>query len=118
MSESHERQVRAIAHFQHLQDEICAAVERLDGRASFREDTWQRPEGGGGRTRILTDGAVFEKAGVNFSEVYGQLSPEFAGQLPGEGRDFTAAGISLVLHPRSPLVPTVHANFRYLTKGT
>jgi coproporphyrinogen III oxidase len=60
---------------------------------------------------------VFEKAGVNFSEVHGQLSPEFAAQLPGEGRDFTATGVSLVLHPQSPMVPTVHANFRFLTKG-
>jgi coproporphyrinogen III oxidase len=118
MSDLQEHQDRAIAHFLQLQDQICAALGEADGRASFREDTWQRPEGGGGRTRILTNGAVFEKAGVNFSEVHGQLSPDFAGQLPGEGRNFTAAGISLVLHPRSPLVPTVHANFRYLTKGT
>jgi coproporphyrinogen III oxidase len=117
MSDLYERQARAIVFFQHLQGEICAALEKLDGGAFFLEDTWQRAEGGGGRTRVLTNGAVFEKAGVNFSEVYGQLSPEFAGQLPGEGRSFTATGISLVLHPRSPLVPTVHANFRYLTKG-
>ena len=73
--------------------------------------------GGGGRTRVLADGGVFEKAGVNFSDVHGQMSEEFARQVPGEGRDFTATGISLVLHPRSPLVPTVHANFRFLTKG-
>jgi coproporphyrinogen III oxidase len=83
----------------------------------FREDSWQREGGGGGRSRVLSEGAIFEKAGVNFSEVFGQLSDAFAGQLPGEGRDFTATGISLVLHPRSPMVPTVHANFRYLTKG-
>jgi coproporphyrinogen III oxidase len=111
------KQARAAAYFRDLQDRLCAALEAQDGGGRFREDRWQRPGGGGGRTRMLTDGGVFEKAGVNFSEVYGQLSPELADQVPGEGRDFTAAGISLVLHPRSPLVPTAHANFRYLTKG-
>jgi coproporphyrinogen III oxidase len=118
MSEHQGRHHRAVEYFQHLQDHICAALEKLDGCVSFREDTWQRTEGGGGRSRVLTNGAVFEKAGVNFSDVHGELSPEFAAQIPGEGRRFTAAGISLVLHPRSPLVPTVHANFRFLTKGT
>ena len=107
---------RAAAYFRDLQDRICEALAELDG-ARFREDSWQREGGGGGRTRILTDGGVFEKAGVNFSEVFGQLSESFATQLPGEGRDFTAAGLSLVLHPRSPLLPTVHANFRFLTHG-
>jgi coproporphyrinogen III oxidase len=104
-------------YFMDLQDRICAALTELDGQGGFREDAWTRPGGGGGRTRILTAGAVFEKAGVNFSEVFGQFSEELARQLPGEGRDFTASGISLVLHPRNPLVPTVHANFRYLTRG-
>src|SRR5580693_5875798 len=104
-------------YFCSLQDRICAALEGLDGQARFREDAWQREGGGGGRTRILADGAVFEKAGVNFSDVFGQMSEEFARQIPGEGRDFTATGISLVLHPRNPFVPTVHANFRFLTKG-
>lgn len=117
MSEVLTRQGRAVDYFQRLQDQICKALETLDGRACFHEDFWQRAEGGGGRTRVLTEGGVFEKAGVNFSEVHGQLSPEFAAQIPGEGQHFTATGISLVLHPRSPLVPTVHANFRYLTKG-
>jgi coproporphyrinogen III oxidase len=117
MPEHDAHQARAVAYFQQLQDEICAALERLDGRASFREDTWERAEGGGGRTRIITNGAVIEKAGVNFSQVFGQMSPALAAQIPGEGACFTAMGISLVLHPRSPLVPTVHANFRYLTKG-
>jgi coproporphyrinogen III oxidase len=105
------------AYFQVLQDRICSALEELDGPGRFREDSWQREGGGGGRTRVLVDGGVFEKAGVNFSEVFGQMTPEFAQQVPGEGLDFTATGISLVLHPRSPMVPTVHANFRYLTKG-
>jgi coproporphyrinogen III oxidase len=103
--------------FKSLQDGICAALEEVDGGARFREDAWQRPGGGGGRSRILAGGTIFEKAGVNFSEVFGQMAPEFAAQVPGEGIDFTATGISLVLHPQSPLVPTVHANFRFLTKG-
>jgi coproporphyrinogen III oxidase len=107
---------RAAAYFRDLQDRIVAALERLDGQR-FREDAWQREGGGGGRSRVLSDGDVFEKAGVNFSDVHGQFSEEFARQIPGEGRDFTACGVSLVLHPRSPMVPTVHANFRYLTKG-
>ncbi|HXG11767.1 MAG TPA: oxygen-dependent coproporphyrinogen oxidase [Gemmataceae bacterium] len=108
---------RAAAYFRELQDRLCAALEELDGPGRFREDLWQREGGGGGRTRVLTEGGLFEKAGVNFSDVYGQFSEEFARQIPGEGRDFTATGISLVLHPRSPLVPTVHANFRFLTHG-
>jgi coproporphyrinogen III oxidase len=108
---------RAADYFRSLQDRICAALESLDAAGRFREDGWQREGGGGGRSRVLADGAVFEKAGVNFSEVFGQMSPEFAKQVPGEGLDFTAAGISLVLHPRNPFVPTVHANFRFLTKG-
>lgn len=107
-----------VSYFRDLQDRICAALEALDGAGRFREDPWQRAGGGGGRTRVLAGGNVFEKAGVNFSDVAGQLSEEFARQVPGEGHDFTATGLSLVLHPRSPLVPTVHANFRFLTKGT
>ncbi len=109
---------RAVAYFQGLQDRICASVTRADGGAKFREDTWVRPAGGGGRSRVIEDGAVFEKGGVNFSEVFGEFAPEFAKQMPGNGLAFTAAGVSLVLHPRSPLIPTVHANFRYLTHGT
>jgi coproporphyrinogen III oxidase len=108
---------RIAAYFRDLQDRICGALENLDGSGRFREDLWQREGGGGGRTRVLIEGGVFEKAGVNFSDVSGELSDEFARQVPGEGRHFTATGISLVLHPRSPMVPTVHANFRFLTKG-
>jgi coproporphyrinogen III oxidase len=108
---------RAADYFRSLQDRLCADLEALDGAARFREDAWQREGGGGGRSRVLADGGVFEKAGVNFSEVFGQMSPEFAQQVPGEGLDFTATGVSLVLHPRNPFVPTVHANFRFLTKG-
>jgi coproporphyrinogen III oxidase len=107
---------RAADYFRNLQDRIVAGLEAADGRR-FREDAWDRPGGGGGRSRVLLDGGIFEKAGVNFSDVHGQMSEEFARQVPGEGRDFTACGVSLVLHPRNPMVPTVHANFRLLTKG-
>ena len=106
-----------VQYFRDLQDRIVAALENLDGAGRFQEDSWDRAGGGGGRTRILVDGGVFEKAGVNFSDVHGSMSPEFAKQVPGEGQDFTACGISLVLHPRNPMIPTVHTNFRYLTKG-
>jgi len=109
---------RAADFFKDLQDRICAGLEEADGAASFREDIWQRPGGGGGRTRVISDGAIFEKGGVNFSEVFGEHSPEFARQIPGDGLRFSATGVSLVIHPRSPLVPTVHANFRYLTHGS
>jgi coproporphyrinogen III oxidase len=107
---------QAAAYFAELQDRIVAGLEAIDGQR-FREDTWQRPGGGGGHTRVLADGELFEKAGVNFSDVFGQMPEAYAAQIPGEGRDFTATGISLVLHPRSPMIPTVHANFRFLTKG-
>lgn len=99
-----------------LQNRIVAGLEQADG-SSFREDAWDREGGGGGRSRVLTEGGVFEKAGVNYSDVHGEMSEEFANQVPGEGRRFTACGVSLVLHPRNPFIPTVHANFRYLTKG-
>src|SRR5262249_42261241 len=104
-------------YFRGLQDRICAGLERLDG-TRFQEDLWQREGGGGGRTRMLFEGGVFEKAGVNFSEVHGEFSEEFARQIPGEGREFNATGVSLVLHPHNPMVPTVHANFRFITKGS
>jgi coproporphyrinogen III oxidase len=100
-----------------LQANICAALEAEDGRARFLTDEWQRPGGGGGVSRVIADGAVFEKGGVNISIVHGELKPDFAAQLPGDGLRFTAAGISLVIHPRSPMVPTVHANFRCLSRG-
>jgi coproporphyrinogen III oxidase len=108
---------QASAHFRDLQDRICAGLAEADGGDGFREDTWERPGGGGGRSRVLENGGVFEKAGVNFSLVHGAMTPEFAAQVPGQGVDFIATGISLVLHPRNPFVPTVHANFRFLTKG-
>src|SRR5262245_53698888 len=105
-----------VSYFLGLQGRIVAALERLDGQR-FQEDVWEREGGGGGRSRVLAEGGLFEKAGVNFSDVHGEMSEEFARQVPGTGRNFTACGVSLVLHPRNPFVPTVHANFRYLTKG-
>lgn len=104
--------------FSYLQDKICAGLEEADGAARFREDNWLREGGGGGRTRVMEEGAIFEKAGVNFSAVQGTLPEEFADKIKlGQGREFFATGVSLVLHPRNPYVPTVHANFRYLEKG-
>jgi coproporphyrinogen III oxidase len=100
-----------------LQDEICAGLETLEGTARFREDAWERAGGGGGRSRVLEGGTVLEKAGVNTSVVHGQLEEAFASKLQGEGRHFWAGGLSLVLHPRNPHVPTVHANFRFIHQG-
>ncbi len=96
-----------------LQNEICAALEQEDGKAKFVEDEWQREGGGGGKTRILTNGNVFEKGGVNTSVVYGVLPPVMQENLGVSQGNFFACGISLVLHPYNPFVPTVHANYRY-----
>ena len=109
-------QADRVEHFlRQLQDRICAAVEDIDGKARFVEDAWTREAGGGGRTRVLSGGAVFEQAGVNFSRVEGDRLPPSATahrpQLAGGG--FVATGVSLVLHPRNPYVPTTHANVRY-----
>jgi coproporphyrinogen III oxidase len=107
----------AETYFKDLQDRIAQSIESLDGN-HFREDTWSREGGGGGRTRVLEEGRVFEKAGVNFSSVHGNLPEQFASKIPlGTGTEFFATGISLVFHPRNPMVPAVHANFRYLEKG-
>jgi len=98
-----------------LQDRICAALEQDDGGQQFREDAWDRPEGGGGRSRVLTDGAVFEQGGVNFSHVFGkQLPPSATAHRPElAGRAWQALGVSLVIHPRNPYVPTSHMNVRF-----
>ena len=110
---------RATDFFAGLQDDICAALEQLDGAGGFREDQWEREGGGGGRTRVMEGGALFEKAGVNFSAVHGHFENAYAERMPvGEGTQFYAAGVSLVLHPLNPMVPTVHANFRYFERGT
>ena len=104
-------------YFMALQDRITETLSEIDGQP-FREDLWEREGGGGGRTRVLEGGDVFEKGGVNFSRVHGSLPEEFADEIPlGEGTDFFAAGLSLVIHPRNPMVPITHANFRYLEKG-
>ena len=97
-----------------LQDSISQAVEAADGKAGFIEDQWDREEGGGGRSRVLSDGAVFEQAGINFSHVYGaNLPPAATAQRPElVGRSFQAMGVSLVLHPHSPYIPTTHMNVR------
>ncbi|MEJ2645756.1 MAG: oxygen-dependent coproporphyrinogen oxidase [Gammaproteobacteria bacterium] len=98
-----------------LQDTICHALETSDGSGRFREDAWDRAEGGGGRSRVLEEGAVFEKAGINFSHVHGAgLPPSASAHRPQlAGRHFQALGVSLVVHPRNPYVPTSHANVRF-----
>lgn len=96
-----------------LQDTITSKLEEVDGSAKFKEDLWQRPEGGGGRTRVIENGAVFEKGGVNISAVHGPLPPAMQAYFNVGDVDFFACGLSLVLHPVNPFVPTVHANWRY-----
>ena len=98
-----------------LQDAICAELAAEDGRGEFAEDAWSHAGGGGGRSRVLCDGAVFEKAGINFSHVRGDsLPPSATAHRPGlAGRPFQAMGVSLVVHPRNPFVPTAHANVRF-----
>jgi coproporphyrinogen III oxidase len=108
---------RSAKFFSELQTELCGALADTDGAAEFTTDAWQRPGGGGGVARVLEGGALFEKAGVNWSNVDGELPEELASHMPGQGRTFRASGVSLVLHPSSPMVPTTHANFRCLTKG-
>lgn len=103
------------AYLRDLQNLICAELEALDGSASFRRDPWQRAEGGGGETRVLAGGAVFEKAGVAFSDILGTKLPPSASQHRPElaGRGYRAMGVSLVIHPRNPYAPTAHANVRF-----
>ncbi len=110
---------RVTQWLQQLQDKICQALEQLDGGSKFQEDTWERVEGGGGRSRILQDGSVFEQGGVGFSEVWGdQLPPSILAQRPeAAGHRWFATGTSLVLHPRNPYIPTVHLNYRYFEAG-
>lgn len=108
---------RAVDLFRRLQDEICEALEALEPEARFRRDAWAREGGGGGEARVLEGGELLEKGGVNFSEVHGAVPPALAGALAGEGDEFWASGVSLVLHPRNPYVPTVHANFRMIRRG-
>jgi len=102
-----------------LQDEICQGLEAIDGKGTFREESWDRPEGGGGRSRVMSEGRVFEQGGVNFSEVHGkELPPSIINQRPeAKGHPWFATGTSMVLHPRNPYVPIVHLNYRYFEAG-
>ncbi|MGI0491142.1 oxygen-dependent coproporphyrinogen oxidase [Alkalinema pantanalense CENA528] len=102
-----------------LQDSICKGLEEADGLSHFRQDSWERPEGGGGRSRVIRDGNVFEQGGVNFSEVWGKdLPPSILVQRPeAQGHEFYATGTSMVLHPKNPYIPTVHLNYRYFEAG-
>ena len=102
-----------------LQNRITAELEQLDGGAVFIRDTWERSGGGGGESRVLSGGGIFEQAGVGFSHVFGTEMPESATRTRPElvGKSFQAIGVSLVLHPRNPYVPTTHANFRFFSAG-
>ena len=102
-----------------LQDQICQTLEGVDGEQQFQQDSWEREEGGGGRSRVLKSGKVFEQGGVNFSEVWGKdLPPSVLVQRPeAAGHGFYATGTSMVLHPQNPYIPTVHLNYRYFEAG-
>lgn len=100
-------------YIQDLQNQITSKLESVDGVAKFREDVWERPEGGGGKTRVIENGNVFEKGGVNISAVYGKLPKSMQSYFNVGDVDFYACGLSLVIHPKNPMVPTVHANWRY-----
>jgi coproporphyrinogen III oxidase len=105
---------RVSTYFQGLQDRICRALEAADGGATFREDYWERPGGGGGRSRIIEEGAVLEKGGVGFSAVHGELHEKMRASLGRtEATEFFATGVSIVMHPRNPHVPIIHMNVRY-----
>ncbi len=99
--------------FSTLQDNICVALEKCDGKGVFEEEIWQRPGGGGGRTRVIQNANIIEKGGVNFSEVHGILPQNIGTALNVQGHDFFASGVSIVMHPFSPFVPIIHMNVRY-----
>jgi coproporphyrinogen III oxidase len=101
------------AEYQLIQDEICASLESTDGKGRFEEEKWERDGGGGGRTRIIQNGTIFEKGGVNFSAVHGQLPESVKKALNVEQDDFFATGVSVVIHPNHPMVPIIHMNIRY-----
>lgn len=106
--------------FKLLQDQICKALEAEDGKGQFREDQWERPGGGGGRSRVLVDGNIIEKGGVNFSAVEGATPEKILQALNIEKSKFFATGVSIVLHPHNPFVPIIHMNIRYfeMSNGT
>jgi len=99
--------------FKGLQDDICSALEQTDGKGEFHEDLWERPEGGGGRTRVIKEGNILEKGGVNFSAVHGPTPAKILEALKIDQADFFATGVSIVMHPHSPMVPIIHMNVRY-----
>ncbi|MHB8207503.1 oxygen-dependent coproporphyrinogen oxidase [Mucilaginibacter sp.] len=101
------------AAYQLIQDEICTALEQVDGKATFEEEKWEREGGGGGRTRIIQNGNILEKGGVNFSAVHGQLPSGVKKALNVEHDEFFATGVSIVIHPNHPMVPIIHMNIRY-----
>ena len=100
-------------YIENLQDQITSKLEEVDGTSKFEEDIWEREEGGGGRTRVIENGAIFEKGGVNISAVHGELPEVLRTQFKVKEGNFFACGLSLVMHPVNPFVPTVHANWRY-----
>jgi coproporphyrinogen III oxidase len=104
--------------FKSLQDNICAALETADGKAKFEEDLWDRPGGGGGRTRIIRNGDVIEKGGVNFSSVFGKTPQALQDKMGFPPSDFYATGVSIVIHPANPMVPIIHMNVRYFELST
>ena len=99
--------------FKNLQDDICFAIEKTDGKSKFKEDAWSREGGGGGRTRVLQDGSIIDKGGVNWSGVYGELPKNIQKALQLESKFFYATGVSIVMHPLNPHVPIIHMNVRY-----
>ena len=99
--------------FRHLQDSICNRIEKCDGKGVFAEELWQRKGGGGGRSRILENANILEKGAVNFSEVHGTLPEKITSELEIKGHDFFATGVSIIMHPFSPMVPVIHMNVRY-----
>ena len=99
--------------YQQIQNEICAGLELVDGVGKFQEEIWNRDGGGGGRTRIIQNGSVLEKAGVNFSAVHGKLPDSIKKAFGVSEDDFFATGVSIVIHPNSPWIPIIHMNIRY-----
>ena len=99
--------------FRDLQDRICQRMEAVDGKSKFQEDLWTRPEGGGGRTRIISGEGIIEKGGVNFSEVHGEVTEMMKKNTEIDGDSFFATGVSIVIHPHSPHIPIIHMNVRY-----
>jgi len=112
-TDTHAFRDRWIAYIHDLQNNICQGLEDVDGRAKFITDEWEREGGGGGITRVIADGVVFEKGGVNTSVVWGKVTDMMRAQLKIDGSKWFAAGLSLVIHPLNPYVPTTHANWRY-----